>query len=74
MFEPNHMKYEAHRQTETETNEPSIADMTGTAIKMLQKNENGFVLLVEGGRIGKSLIPVSVLFTTFYSLFIVLRN
>ena len=28
--------------------EPSIADMTEKAIKILQKNDNGYFLLVEG--------------------------
>ena len=31
--------------------EPSLEEMTTTAINMLQKNKNGYVLLVEGGRI-----------------------
>lgn len=32
-------------------NEPSVTKMTEMAIKMLRKNENGFVLFVEGGKI-----------------------
>jgi len=30
------------------TDNPTLAEMTETAIKMLQKESNGFVLLVEG--------------------------
>jgi len=46
LFEPSHMLYESER-----SNEPSLAEMTTKAIKMLQRSENGFALLVEGGRI-----------------------
>ena len=37
------MQYEAER-----TNEPSIAEMTEKAIQILQKDEDGFFLMVEG--------------------------
>ena len=43
MFEPGHMLFEMERE-----NEPSLAEMTSKAIKMLQKSEEGFALLVEG--------------------------
>ncbi|XP_022104178.1 alkaline phosphatase, tissue-nonspecific isozyme-like [Acanthaster planci] len=46
LFEASHMQYEAER-----TNEPSIAEMTEKAIQILQKDTNGFFLMVEGGRI-----------------------
>jgi len=39
------MEYEIDRDP---SNEPSLAEMTSTAIKMLKKNPNGFFLLVEG--------------------------
>ena len=47
------MKYEHQREAEASepTGEPSLAEMTEVAIKMLQKNENGFFLMVEGGKI-----------------------
>ena len=45
------MQYEADREHDI-AGEPSIAEMTEKAIKMLQRDENGFFLLVEGGRIG----------------------
>lgn len=34
--------------------EPLLTDMTRVAIKMLQKEDKGFFLLVEGGRIGEN--------------------
>lgn len=44
----DHLSFEAERN---ETLEPSINEMTLKAIELLEKNENGFFLLVEGGRI-----------------------
>ncbi|XP_077982848.1 alkaline phosphatase, tissue-nonspecific isozyme-like [Glandiceps talaboti] len=45
LFEYDHMQYEADR-----TNEPSLAEMTEKAIEILSQHEQGYVLLVEGGR------------------------
>ena len=50
LFEPSHMQYDADR-AEDPSNEPSIADMTRAAITRLSADPQGFVLLVEGGRI-----------------------
>ena len=50
LFNRSHMQYEADRETDA-GGEPSIAEMTVKAIELLQKNENGFVLMVEGGRV-----------------------
>ncbi|XP_019625110.1 PREDICTED: uncharacterized protein LOC109470587 [Branchiostoma belcheri] len=50
LFEPNHMRYSVDRPNDT-AGEPSLADMTRKAIQILQKNQKGFFLLVEGGRI-----------------------
>ncbi len=50
LFEPSHMQYEADRPKDRGT-EPALAEMTRLAIERLQKNERGFFLLVEGGRI-----------------------
>lgn len=50
LFERSHMEYEADRAADA-GGEPSIAAMTGKAIDLLSQNENGFVLLVEGGRV-----------------------
>ena len=41
------MNYEVERASD-EAGEPSIAEMTEKAIKILQKNPKGFFLLVEG--------------------------
>jgi alkaline phosphatase len=40
-----------HARPKDAAGEPSLAEMTRAAIQRLQKNRNGFVLLVEGGRI-----------------------
>lgn len=50
LFEPGHMQYEADRAQDP-AGEPSLAEMTETAIKTLALGEKGFVLLIEGGRI-----------------------
>lgn len=50
LFERSMMEYEADRLSDT-AGEPSLADMTKKAIKVLQKNDKGFYLHVEGGRI-----------------------
>ncbi|MEQ8695302.1 MAG: alkaline phosphatase, partial [Bauldia litoralis] len=48
LFEGSHMKYEHDR---TDEDEPSLADMTKMAIEQLSKNEDGYYLEVEAGRI-----------------------
>jgi alkaline phosphatase len=50
LFEPDHMQYESDRAKDG-GGEPSLADMTRAAITMLGNRANGYVLLVEGGRI-----------------------
>ncbi|MGB5486541.1 MAG: alkaline phosphatase, partial [Lysobacterales bacterium] len=50
LFESDHMQYEADR-SEDIAGEPSLAEMTKLAIKILSRNPNGYFLLVEGGRI-----------------------
>ena len=50
LFEPDHMQYE-HDRPRDRAGEPSLAEMTRAAIERLQRNPNGYVLLVEGGRI-----------------------
>jgi alkaline phosphatase len=44
------MEFEADRQKDT-SGEPSLSEMTVKALEVLQKNEKGFFLMVEGGRI-----------------------
>lgn len=58
LFERSHMRFE-HDRTNPPANEsgrvaaeePSLAEMTRTALKMLKKNPKGYFLMVEGGRI-----------------------
>lgn len=50
LFEPSHMQYEIDR-AEDIGKEPSLAALTTAAITRLSRDEDGFVLLVEGGRI-----------------------
>lgn len=50
LFEPGHMQYELDRK-----GEPSLAEMTETAIRILQRGPKGFFLMVEAGRIDHAL-------------------
>jgi alkaline phosphatase len=50
LFEPDHMQYEADRARDR-AGEPSLAELTRAAIARLGRNRNGYVLMVEGGRI-----------------------
>ncbi|GAB6195156.1 alkaline phosphatase [Lysobacter xanthus] len=50
LFEPSHMRYEHDRPTDT-GGEPDLATMTRAAIARLSQGRDGYVLLVEGGRI-----------------------
>lgn len=52
LFNSSHMDFEADRKDDNTVNgEPSLADMTAKAISILQKNQKGFFLMVEAGRI-----------------------
>lgn len=53
LFDDSHMDYELDREVRPSTPDvqPSLAEMTETAIKMLSKDNDGFYLLVEGGRV-----------------------
>jgi len=50
LFNYDHMAFEHDRPRDV-AGEPSLAEMTRAAITRLRRNPNGFVLLVEGGRI-----------------------
>ncbi|WP_226703476.1 alkaline phosphatase [Microbulbifer elongatus] len=50
LFTSSHMSYEADRMANAK-DEPSVAQMTGSAIELLSKNEDGYFLMVESGRI-----------------------
>ncbi|WP_423792172.1 alkaline phosphatase [Methanocaldococcus indicus] len=52
LFSMSHMAYEIDRENIPEyQNQPSLAEMTKKALEILDKNPNGFILMVEGGRI-----------------------
>ncbi len=50
LFESSHMQFEADRDKDL-GGEPSLAEMTSKAIELLSQNEDGFLLVVEAGRI-----------------------
>jgi alkaline phosphatase len=50
LFEPDNMKWEFDR-ADDEAGEPSLAEMTDVAIELLSKDDDGFFLMVEAGRI-----------------------
>ena len=50
LFNESHMQYEADRNNDV-AGEPSLTEMTETAINVLNNNQNGFFLVVESGRI-----------------------
>ncbi|MHA6482591.1 alkaline phosphatase [Paenibacillus sp. strain BS8-2] len=47
LFGGSHVSYVPDRSAET----PSLADMTGAALEILSQEENGFAIMIEGGRI-----------------------
>ena len=49
LFAPNHLPYALDRTQDVVT--PSLSRMTAAAIEVLDRNPNGFFLMVEGGRI-----------------------
>jgi len=50
LFEPSHMKWEADREADA-AGEPSLAELTAAAIEVLARDPEGYVLMVEAGRI-----------------------
>ncbi len=48
LFAPNSLKYESDRAG---SQQPALAEMTGTALSVLAMDADGFFLMVEGGRI-----------------------
>lgn len=50
LFSPGHMPYALERD-HGPNGTPSLLNMTSQAIKFLSRNEKGYVLMVEGGRI-----------------------
>ncbi|XP_033192500.1 alkaline phosphatase 4-like [Bombus vosnesenskii] len=47
IFAPSHLPYHAVKTEQT----PSLAEMTQQAVRLLKKNDKGFLLMVESGRI-----------------------
>ena len=47
LFDTSHMQFEANR-LDDKAGEPSLVQMVEKAIKILQKDEDGFFLMVEG--------------------------
>ncbi|XP_070506461.1 membrane-bound alkaline phosphatase-like [Chironomus tepperi] len=54
LFEADHMKYNLDVKKGNLENEPSLSDMTSAAIKMLQKEDGGYFLFIEGGMIDQA--------------------
>lgn len=54
LFEPSHMQYDLDRAKDGK-GEPSIAEMTKAAITRLSHDKDGYVLMVEGGRVDHGL-------------------
>jgi alkaline phosphatase len=51
LFASTHLPYALDRRPDDATHVPSLVEMTKAALDLLSKNENGFFLMVEGGRI-----------------------
>jgi alkaline phosphatase len=50
LFNASNLNY-SHERSDLSPQEPSLPEMTRVALEILQKNESGFFLMVEGGRI-----------------------
>ncbi|MCW8125516.1 alkaline phosphatase [Microbulbifer halophilus] len=50
LFQPSHMRYESDREND-KAGEPSLSEMTAKGLELVQKGEDGYFMLVEGGRI-----------------------
>jgi alkaline phosphatase len=51
LFEPAHMQYEVDRAKPIYPDEPSLEEMSVKALDILRKNDKGFFLMIEAGRI-----------------------
>ncbi|KAL7029974.1 hypothetical protein ACKWTF_006456 [Chironomus riparius] len=54
LFEHDHMRYNMDVKAQGLVLEPSLSDMTSAAIKMLQKEDGGYFLFIEGGMIDQA--------------------
>ncbi|MFC6839715.1 alkaline phosphatase [Xanthomonas theicola] len=50
LFEPDHLQFD-HDRDQSAAGDPSLAEMTRAAIRTLSRGKDGYVLMVEGGRI-----------------------
>jgi len=48
LFSPSHMTYRLDRLRSGSNEEPTLADMTEKAMRILRRGNNGYFLLVEG--------------------------
>ncbi|XP_037940697.1 membrane-bound alkaline phosphatase-like [Teleopsis dalmanni] len=51
LFQDSHMDYHLDAVANEQNTQPTLAEMTQKAIEFMQKEENGFFLFVEGGKI-----------------------
>jgi alkaline phosphatase len=51
LFASSHLPYALDRRPDDGSDVPSLVELTEAALDVLSKNENGFFLMVEGGRI-----------------------
>ncbi|MFC3914746.1 alkaline phosphatase [Pseudaeromonas sharmana] len=51
----SHLDYDLDRQANSASTQPSLSEMTSKAIDLLSKNQDGYFLMVEGGRIDHAL-------------------
>ncbi|XP_011193269.3 membrane-bound alkaline phosphatase [Zeugodacus cucurbitae] len=49
LFQSSHMLY--HLETNEESNQPTLAELTRKAIEFLSRNDEGYFIFIEGGRI-----------------------
>ena len=51
LFERSHMTYETDRIKEVSPSDPSLSEMSLKALEILKQNQQGYFLMIEGGRI-----------------------
>ncbi|XP_067619437.1 membrane-bound alkaline phosphatase-like [Eurosta solidaginis] len=49
LFKDSHMNY--HLETDAQTNQPTLEEMTRKALELLRRNDQGYFVFIEGGRI-----------------------